>query len=254
MHISEETMILNNRLHDGLRYYYGLDLASGSGADYTGIVIHSLAPPTKEIPRPIPKLADLYRVKLPLDEQLDMFNQHLFPRMTPTRITSDYTNEKTFTDMLVRDFGKDIVEGIVFGAGSGGTKKMLKDDGAFMLRQGYKFPDTERMRDKDKAELVRILIEEARHEEMRLTPSGRESFDHARNRHNDMIIAWELSVHGCLRAMLNAGGEAVATSSMFRPIEDDEDNPEVPVFNTAEDLMPELKKGSIKINNIWSTL
>lgn len=247
MNTLKEIMTLND--YDSLMYFYGLDLASGSGADYTGIVIHSLGFPTEDIPRPIPKLADLYRVKLPLDEQLDMFTQQLFPKYPPYFITSDYTNEKTFTDMLIRDYGKDIVEGIVFGAGSGGTKKMLKDDGAFILRQGYQFPDSTRMRDPQKAELVRILIEEAQHEEMRLTATGKESFDHPRNRHNDMIIAWELSIHGALKFMLNANGEPVSMSSTFRETEE-----EIPRFKTIEDLFPELQNGHRKITGTYGTL
>jgi len=33
---------------------------------------------------------------------------------------------------------------------------------------------------------------------MNLTKSGKESFDHPVGRHNDMGIAWELSIHGCI--------------------------------------------------------
>jgi hypothetical protein len=34
---------------------------------------------------------------------------------------------------------------------------------------------------------------------MLLTPSGRESFDHPTGRHNDLGIACELSIHGCIQ-------------------------------------------------------
>ena len=50
-----------------------------------------------------------------------------------------------------------------------------------------------------KVDLVRELIEQLKHEEMLLTPSGRESFDHPTGKHNDMGIAWELSIHGCIQ-------------------------------------------------------
>ena len=46
---------------------------------------------------------------------------------------------------------------------------------------------------------MRELVEELKHEEMVLTKSGRESFDHPTGRHNDMGIAWELSIHGCIQ-------------------------------------------------------
>lgn len=239
---------------NAIRYIYGLDLASGSGQDYTGITIQSLGSPTREEPRPLPRLADLYRVKLPLDQQLDMFTKQLFPKYPPYYIVSDYTNEKTFTDMLIRDYGDDMVEGIVFGAGSGGTKKQLKDDGAFLFKQGYKFPAVENMRNREQAELVTTLIEELRHEEMRLTPAGKESFDHPRGRHNDMAISWELSAHGCLKFMLNAAGAPVTTSSEFHDVEDDYTYSQNPKIPTVDDLIPELRNGRFKINDVRSTL
>ncbi len=34
---------------------------------------------------------------------------------------------------------------------------------------------------------------------MLLTKSGRESFDHPTGKHNDMGIAWKLSIHGCIQ-------------------------------------------------------
>jgi len=34
---------------------------------------------------------------------------------------------------------------------------------------------------------------------MLLTSSGRESFDHPTGRHNDLGIAWEPSIHGCIQ-------------------------------------------------------
>jgi len=96
-------------------------------------------------------------------------------------------------------FGKSRVAKINFSAGISGTKKMLKDDGLFILKQGYQFPNPVNIKDPVKAELVRELVEQLKHEEMLLTPSGRESFDHSTGRHNYMGIAWELSVHGCIR-------------------------------------------------------
>jgi len=43
------------------------------------------------------------------------------------------------------------------------------------------------------------MIEQLKHEEMLLTPSGKESFDHPAGRHNDIGIGWELSIHGCIQ-------------------------------------------------------
>lgn len=76
---------------------------------------------------------------------------------------------------------------------------MLKDDGLSILKQGYSFPNPNNIRDLAKSQLVRELVEQLKHEEMVITPSGRESFDHPTDRHNDMGIAWELSIHGCIQ-------------------------------------------------------
>jgi len=66
---------------------------------------------------------------------------------------------------------------------------MLKDDGLSILKQGYNFPNPNNIRDLAKSELVRELVEQLKHEEMVITPSGRESFDHPTGRNNDMGIA-----------------------------------------------------------------
>jgi len=61
------------------------------------------------------------------------------------------------------------------------------------------FPNPANIKDPIKSELVRELIEQLKHEEMNLTPSGKESFDHPTGRHNDKAIGWELSIHGCIQ-------------------------------------------------------
>ena len=137
----------------------------------------------------------------------------------------DYTNERTFTDLMEKRFGKSRVEKVNFSAGISGTKKMLKDDGLSILKQGYHFPNPSVIRDPKKAELVRELISQLKHEEMKITPSGRESFDHPTGRHNDMAIAWELSIHGCIKMGLkidlpgaHAGGQVDETPEINYPM------------------------------------
>jgi len=58
------------------------------------------------------------------------------------------------------------------------TKKMLKDDGLSILKQGYNFPNPNVIKYPAKSQLVRELVEHLKHEEMKITPSGKESFDH----------------------------------------------------------------------------
>ena len=179
--------------------------------DYFGIVIHELPEITKENPNPLPLLRDIHKINhTSFDEILEFHTNVLFPKYPPFYMSIDYTNERTYTDMMIRDYGEDRVEKVTFSSGTSGTKKMLKDDGLSILKQGYQFPNPLNIRDPAKKDLVLGLIEELKHEEMKLTPSGRESFDHPTGRHNDTAIAWELSIHGCLKFMLNAQSEPVA--------------------------------------------
>ena len=70
-----------------------------------------------------------------------------------------------------------------------------------------------------KSELIRELIEQLKHEEMNLTKSGRESFDHPVGRHNDLAISWELSIHGCIQLGLkvNLPGNHVGSQLLEEP-------------------------------------
>jgi hypothetical protein len=70
-------------------------------------------------------------------------------------------------------FGKSRMRKINFSAGISGTKKMLKDDGLSILKQGHRFQNPGTILDPAKLHLVLELAEQLKHEEMSLTPSGR---------------------------------------------------------------------------------
>jgi len=223
------------------RYIYGEDPASQN--DYHGIVIHELPTPQIDDQTPLPLLKDIYALNnTSFDKILDFHTDVLFKKYPPFYMVFDYTNERTFTDMMIRDFGQDRVEKVSFSAGISGTKLQLKQDGLSILKQGYQFPNPAKIRDPKKSELVRELVEELKHEEMLLTKSGRESFDHPTGRHNDKAIAWELSIRGCLKFMLNANSEAVAYGDNRRYTPDPQefaemdeliDNPHVTITDSA---------------------
>lgn len=180
------------------RYIYGEDPASQN--DFFGIVIHELPEIEMDNQTPLPLLRDIYALNnTSFDKILDFHTDVLFKKYPPFYMVFDYTNERTFTDMMIRDFGVDRVEKVNFTAGTSGTKKMLKDDGLSILKQGYQFPNPAKIKDPAKSQLVLELIEQLKHEEMILTASGRESFDHPTGRHNDIGIAWEMSIHGCIQ-------------------------------------------------------
>lgn len=205
------------------RYIYGEDPASQN--DFHGITIHELPEIEIDNQTPLPLLRDIYAIRhTSFDKILDFHTDVLFKKFPPFYMVFDYTNERTFTDMMIRDFGVDRVEKVNFSAGVSGTKLQLKQDGLSILKQGYQFPNPAKIKDPKKSELVRELIDELKHEEMVLTKSGRESFDHPTGRHNDKAISWELSIRGCLKFMLNANSEPVAYGDNRRYVPDPEEN------------------------------
>jgi len=118
------------------RYIYGEDPASQN--DFFGIVIHELPEPDLDNQSPIPKLKDIYKLNnTSFDKILEFHTDVLFQKFPPYYMVFDYTNERTFTDMMIRDYGEDRVEKINFSSGISGTKKMLKDDGLSILKQSH---------------------------------------------------------------------------------------------------------------------
>ncbi len=184
------------------RYIYGLDPASKD--DYFGIVMHSLPAGSK-----LPKLRAINKINnTSFDKMYEYLVKNLFQQYPPYYIVIDYTNEKTFSDLLVRLYGRDKVELISF---SNDSKLMLKEDGLSILRQAYKFPNpASRTTDPEISQHVAELIEQLKHEQMLTTRiGGKVKFDHPPGVHNDLAIAWELSIHGCMRFMTRSEGGPV---------------------------------------------
>jgi hypothetical protein len=83
--------------------------------------------PTRNIPKPVPLLRDVYALNhTSFDKIIEFHTNVLFPKFPPTLMVFDYTNERTFTDIMEARFGKLRVEKSNFSAGTSGTKKSLK--------------------------------------------------------------------------------------------------------------------------------
>ncbi|MEX0855427.1 MAG: hypothetical protein WD018_06670 [Nitrosopumilaceae archaeon] len=187
------------------KFIYGLDPASKN--DYFGIVIHELVDEKR-----LPKLRFINKIThTSFDKMYEYLLDELFVEFPPYYIVVDYTNEKTFSDLLVRRYG-DKVELIRF---SNTNKNKLKDDGLAILKQGYKFPNYNKINNIKFKELIQELIQQLKDEQIVITKSGKISFDHPSGKHNDLAIAWELSVHGCQRFMLIRDSPIVVASKKF---------------------------------------
>ena len=90
------------------RYIYGEDPASQN--DYFGIVIHEMPTPTRENPKPLPLLRDIYQLNhTSFDKIIEFHTNVLFRKFPPALRVFDYTNERTFTDIMENRFGKSRV-------------------------------------------------------------------------------------------------------------------------------------------------
>ena len=214
------------------RFVYGLDPASKN--DYFGIVVHAVPAYDPRIPY-VPELRTVRNLThIPFDRMFDVLRNDMFPRYPPAQIVTDYTNEKTFTEMLIRDYGEYRVEAIRF---SMENKKMLKDDGYSIIKQGYKFPNPNKIKDKRIAEWVSELMNQLLREQLIITGSGKETFGKPTGEHNDLATAWELSIHGCLKMILRKGAQPLVATA-------DPDIERMSAYDDAEELFPELEKYS----------
>lgn len=220
------------------RYIYGLD--PGSKHDPFGIVIHKISDynPDKKT---IPILVTLRKlVDMPYDEILDIIRKELFSKYRPYYIVSDYTNEKSFTDFLIERFGTDKVEKVTFSTSS---KAMLKDDGRAILKIGYKFQNPKSVKDSKLKEMLVELIQQLKNEQILTTKSGKTTFDHPRGEHNDLAIAWELSIHGCRKFLPKVPSTPVVVTTNYK-------FPDRRFYTNNWDPVPELRDPGITITDV----
>jgi hypothetical protein len=219
---------------------YGIDPASKN--DYTGCVIHAI--PQYEIGVPhVPFIKDLFNIRfLPFDKLLFKLQSEYFPHYPPTLIVTDYTNEKTFTDLLVTKYGEQRVEPYNF---TNQSKLLLKQDGLSIMNMGYQFPNWKRVKDPQRQEWGFMLENQLQMEQLLTKADHTQRFDHPVGEHNDLSTAWELSIHGCLRYLLNKGGEPIISTG----------EPRYDSFNDmdTEDFFPELKGMSNVTHQFYSS-
>jgi len=181
------------------KFVFGLDPANTT--DFFGICCHDLS-------KGIPKLVYLGKMQNQSYElTLQQFKDDLFKKYPPFFICSDYSNERTFSDILEKLYGSHKIEKLAYTIP---VKQMLKDDGLAILKQGYTFPNPDNQDPIQKALLLE-LITQLQNEQMLITKSGKKTYDHPPGKHNDLAAAWELSIHGCQRFLLKTSKVQVST-------------------------------------------
>ena len=176
-------------------YHHGIDQAKSP--DFMTVYIHAL--PSKKLKGEknwLPMLRDVYRFHHDnYEDVLKWYTRIVCNKYYPTTLSIDITNNAQMGDSLINRFGKDTVDAQRFqNVGNTNTKYMLKQIGLDYLKMGYTFPNPETIRDSSKADIIRELETQMKHEQIKLTKSGRITFDHPSGKKNDNVHGWELSL------------------------------------------------------------
>lgn len=231
-------------------YFYGDDPARDR--DFHGIVINAL--PARKTDRWLPRLRDLYRFQnRNYLETLEFLAKDLFKKMPPTRYTVDASNNPAYAELLETKLGTNKVVPLKFGnSGTTNTKYDLKVISKQYMKLGYEYPDPDyllrnRLVTPEKAELIRILKDEALREMAILTESDRISFEHPLGKHNDMIHAQEMSLKGVMEYQKNNFGIAFQSISMMHGASRETAVTETPIQRAEAGLMGRLKSLGVNV-------
>lgn len=231
-------------------WFYGDDPARDR--DFHGIVINGL--PARKTDKWLPRLRDVFRFQnRNYIETLEFLAKDLFKKMPPTRYTVDASNNPAYAELLERKLGTNKLVPLKFGnSGTTNTKYDLKVIGKQYIKLGYEFPDPDyllrqRMVTPDKADLLRILKDEALREMAILTESDRISFEHPLGKHNDMVHAWEMSLKGVMEYQKNNFGVSFQAISMMHGASHETAATETPIQRAEAGLMGRLKSLGVNI-------
>jgi len=165
----------------------------------------------------LPMLKDVYRFHHDnYEDVLQWYTSTVCNKYYPTTISIDITNNAQMGDSLINRFGKDTVDAQRFqNVGQSNTKYMLKQIGLDYLKMGYTFPNPETISDPSKADIIRELKTQMMHEQLKLTPSGRTTFDHPTGKKNDNVHGWELSLKAVMDYQKNLFGTDMENILLF---------------------------------------
>lgn len=170
-------------------FSHGIDPARHmhSSDDFTGVVVHRL-----DAGQSIPKMQAIRKLAGPYPDQMHVIESELFAQFPPSIIVVDYTTEKTIAELLKRK--NYHVDAVSF---TTAAKLQLKQCGLQVLQSGYVWPTPSNPVLK---ELVEECKEQLRREQIIHAANSPDkiSFDHPPGSHNDLAIAWELSIKGVI--------------------------------------------------------
>ena len=188
-------------------FFHGIDPASKN--DYYTDIVHMLtSKPKLDVSQPenrftwVPFLVGAMRLKHRdpneiMDLQVKMFNK--FP---PNIVKIDSSREDFLANAMIRKYGEKTVFPVKFlNSGNSNTKYHLKQIGYSYIHAGYQWPNQLELEKThpNLAKIIKILQIEMKHEQVTYTDSGRITFKHPINKHNDLVHGWELSLDAVMQ-------------------------------------------------------
>ena len=171
-------------------WFYGLDPAVK--VDYFGIVIHGLQPKPEGDVEWNPFLRELFEIKHDnMTEIITWIQGTLFPLFPPRYGIIDATRDTPTSQELEKKYGEFTIKAMAM---TNTLNYEMKQNGYSFLEQGYAFPNTAKVKNRTKADVVESLKTQIMMERVEWTQDQRPKFTHPPGKHNDLERAWEMSL------------------------------------------------------------
>ena len=171
-------------------WFPGLDPATK--VDYFGLTIHGLNPRPADGSAWMPFLRGTWQIQHKSYTDLIQWLRHeVFEAMPPTHGIMDSTTDIMVAQEIERVFGSTMIN---TRAMSNTGNWQLKQVGWRYLQDGYRFPNTAKMKDREMAQNIKDLKVQCLEQYMVRTPGQKISFVHPPKKHDDLNRSWEMSL------------------------------------------------------------
>ena len=180
----------NRQYFKDCRWFIGLDPAVK--VDYYGVIVHGLWPRPDDGSPWMPWLARAYNIKHDsFTDIMHWLKKTLFEAFPPTAVVIDATRDTPSAEDLIQTYGHYRIKDLKI---TNKTNRELKATGLKFMKDGYKWPINEKIRDNDQKTAVMVLHMQCIQERVLYTRDNQEKFEHPPGEHNDLNRAWEMSL------------------------------------------------------------
>ncbi len=171
-------------------WFPGLDPAVK--VDNFGVIIHGLRPKPDDGSPWNPLLKEVFEIDHDnFTEIIQWIQNELFRCYPPRYGIIDATRDTPTSQEMEKKYGETTLKAMTM---TNTLNYEMKQNGYNFLEQGYAFPNTAIMKDRDKARAVAELQLQTQQERVEYTQDNRLKFVHPPGKHNDLNRAWEMSL------------------------------------------------------------